>query len=249
MDEVKGVILCGGEGTRLRPLTYYIQKTMIPIGVKQKPLLEYVVQLLKFHGIKKLVLLVDYKAGQIINYFARGSRFGVEISYVHDDPSLKGTAGSVINAYKKGAIDKKDKVLVYYGDILTNINIKGLLRVHEEKNASATVVLAAGFTVRVGVADLDKQNRIQGFVEKPTLEKPVSIGILVLEGKTFEQIERLKRGKARLDLMGDVIPHLIKTGEPVFGYLSDAFWYDVVSMEAYEKLKPKAVEEALSFLF
>jgi mannose-1-phosphate guanylyltransferase len=249
MGKTKGVILCGGEGTRLRPLTYYVQKTMVPIGVKQKPLLEYVVRLLKFHGITEFALLVDYKAEQILNYFGRGSRFGVEISYVHDDPTLKGTAGSIINAYKKGVINENDRILVYYGDVLTNLNIRELLRAHKEKNASATVALAAGFTVRVGVADLDRDGRIQGFEEKPTLKRPVSIGILALEGETLGEIERLGKGKARLDLMGHVIPHFIEIGEPVFGYLSDAFWYDVVSMEAYEKLKPKVVKEALSFLF
>lgn len=249
MDELIGVVLCGGEGTRLRPLTYYIQKTMIPIGANQKPLLEYVVRLLKFHGVQKLVLLVNYRSEQIVNYFGQGSRFGVEISYVQDDPALKGTAGSVINAYKKGAIEKEDRVLVYYGDILTSMNVKDMLRFHEEKRASATVALASGFKVRVGVADIDKENRIRGFVEKPTLEKPVSIGILVLEGKTFERIQRLKEEKKRPDLMGDAIPRLVEDGEPVFGYLSDAFWYDVGSIEAYEKLSPQVVEESLSFLF
>ena len=74
MKMVKGLILCGGTGTRLRPITYYFQKTMIPIGLKQKPLLEYVVRLLSFHGISDLAFLVNYKAEQIVNYFDDGSR-------------------------------------------------------------------------------------------------------------------------------------------------------------------------------
>ncbi|UCD26999.1 MAG: NTP transferase domain-containing protein, partial [Candidatus Bathyarchaeota archaeon] len=69
MSRVKGLVLCGGQGTRLRPITYYFQKTMVPVGTKQKPLLEYVVRLLEFNGIKDLVLLVNYKAEQIMNYF------------------------------------------------------------------------------------------------------------------------------------------------------------------------------------
>jgi mannose-1-phosphate guanylyltransferase len=87
MSKIKGIVLCGGKGTRLRPLTHYIQKTMVPVGLKQKPLLEYVVRLFKFHGIKDLVFLVNYKSEQIMNYFEDGSRFGVKIAYVEDDPN------------------------------------------------------------------------------------------------------------------------------------------------------------------
>ena len=242
MRRVKSLVFCGGQGTRLRPITYYFQKTMIPVGLKQKPLLEYVVRLLEFHGIEDLVFLVNYKAEQIVNYFEEGSRFNVRISYVNDDPLLKGTAGSVLNAYRQGAVNMKDALLVYYGDILTNMNMNDLLHYHRDKRSCATVALASGFTVRVGLADLDKDGKIRGFVEKPTLEKPVSIGIAVLKGETLEDVELLKKEKRELDLMGDVIPYLIKVGKPVYGYVSDAFWYDVLSIEAYEKLSPKLVD-------
>ncbi len=243
MGRVKGLVFCGGEGTRLRPITYYFQKTMIPIGLKQKPLLEYVVRLLEFYGIKDLVFLVNYKAEQIANYFEEGSRFNVRISYVNDDPSLKGTAGSLLNAYRLGAVNMKDTLLLYYGDILTSMNIDNLLRYHRDKGSLATVALASGFTVRVGLADLDNDGKICGFVEKPTLEKPVSIGISVLEGETLRDIELLKKEKRELDLMRDVIPYLTKVGKPVYGYVSDSFWYDVLSTEAYEKLSPKRVDK------
>lgn len=243
MSRVKGLVLCGGQGTRLRPVTYYFQKTMMPVGLKQKPLLEYIVRLLEFHGIEDLVFLVNYKAEQIMNYFEEGSRFNVRISYVKDDPSLKGTAGSVLNAYRQGAVNIKDTLLVYYGDVLTNMDLKGLLRYHRDKRSWATIALASGFTVRVGLADLDEEGKIRGFVEKPTLEKPVSIGIAVLKGETLEDVELLKKEKRELDLMGDVIPYLIKGGKPVYGYVSDAFWYDILSTEAYEKLSPKLVDK------
>jgi len=243
MSKVKGLVLCGGQGTRLRPITYYIQKTMIPVGPRQKPLLEYVVRLLKFHGITDMVFLVNHKAEQVMNYFEEGPRFKVRITYVPDDPSLKGTAGSILNAYKHGAVNVQDTLLVYYGDILTNMDLKDLLRYHKSQRSSATVALASGFTVRVGLADLDDDGKIRGFVEKPKLEKPVSVGILVFKGETLEDMELLKKEKRELDLMGDVIPYLIKIGKPVYGYLSDAFWYDVVSTEAYEKLSPKLVED------
>jgi len=249
MSRVKGLVLCGGTGVRLRPITYYFQKTMIPIGVKQKPLLEYVVRLLKFYGIQDMSFLVNYKAEQIKNYFDDGSRFNVQISYINDDPVVRGTGGSLLTAFWKGAVNTEDTVLVYYGDILTNINLRDLLHFHEKKASSATVALASGFTVRVGLADIDKDGKILGFVEKPKLEKPVSIGILALKGETLEDIEQLMKGKRTLDLMKDVIPYLIKVGKPVYGYLSNAFWYDVGSVEAYEKLDPKLVENTMAHLF
>jgi mannose-1-phosphate guanylyltransferase len=222
---------------------------MIPIGLKQKPLLEYVVRLLSFHEIVNLAFLVNYKAEQIVNYFDDGSRFGVKVSYIHDVPKLGGTAGSVLNAYRQGAATLEDTLLVYYGDIVTTIDLKDLLNYHWSKHALATVALASGFTVRVGLADLDKDGKIQGFVEKPKLEKPVSIGIMVLEGETLKDIEQLHKEKRRVDLMKDLIPCLVEKGKPVYGYLSKAFWYDVGSTEAYEKLDHGFVDKSFSHLF
>jgi len=249
VKDVKGLILCGGPGTRLRPITYYFTKALIPIGLKQKPLLEYVVRLLKYHGITDLAFLVDYKAEQILNYFSEGSRFGVKISYVRDAPERKGTAGSVLNAFKEGFAGTEDTLLVYYGDIVTTMNLKKLLGFHRRKRAVATVALASGFTVRVGLADLDKESKVLGFEEKPKLKKPVSIGIMALEGEALKNIEGLFPKKRGVDLMGDVVPHLVRSGKPVYGYLSDAFWYDVGSTEAYEKLDHQFVEKSLAFLF
>ncbi len=247
MQNIKGVILCGGPGKRLRPITYYFQKGMIPVGKSQKPLLEYVVRFLKFYGVEDLAFLVDYKAEQITNYFDDGARFNVNITYVYDDPKSKGTAGSIFNAYKKKAISTSDTLLVYYGDILTNMNLKDFLKFHKKMKATATVALATGFTVRVGVADLDSSGKIIGFQEKPKLEKPVSIAVVALEGKIMADMEHLMGEKQELDLMGDVIPYLMKNGNNVYGYVTDAFWYDVGSTEAYEKLEPDLVDNMLSF--
>jgi mannose-1-phosphate guanylyltransferase len=249
MGKVKALVLCGGTGTRLRPITYYFQKTMIPIGSKQKPLLEYVVRLLRFHDVTDEAFLVNYKGEQIQNYFDEGKRFNVKISYVQDDPALKGTGGAVLNAYRRGVINSDDTILVYYGDILTNMNLRRMLQTHRKRKASVTVALASGFTVRVGVAELDSEGKIRGFEEKPMLEKPVSIGILALDGSILATMARLVRKNRELDLMRHVVPHLIRKGNLVYGFLAKSFWYDVGSTEAYEKLDPKLVDKTMSFLF
>jgi mannose-1-phosphate guanylyltransferase len=192
---------------------------------------------------------VNYKSEQIVNYFDDGSRFGVKISYVRDVPKLRGTAGSVLNAYRHGETTTDDTLLVYYGDIITTIDLKKMLKYHSDKHAYATVALASGFTVRVGLADLDRNGKIRGFVEKPKLEKPVSIGIIVIEGEALTDIEQLHKKKRQVDMMKDLIPYLIENGKPVYGYLSKAFWYDVGSTEAYEKLDHRFVHKSFSHLF
>lgn len=246
---IKGIILCGGTGKRLRPITYYFQKAMVPIGPKQKPLLEYIVRTLKYNRITELILLVDYKAEQIVNYFDDGKRFGVNITYVHDNPKLKGTGGSIMNAHKQGVLNTSDTLLIYYGDILTNLDIQDMLKSHRKMDASSTIALAKGFEVRVGLADLDEHGMVKGFVEKPRVEKPVNMGIVIMEGSILPRIEAMDGSDKELDLMGDIFPYLVKSGLPVYGYLTKAFWYDVGSAEAYEKLNHELVERSLSHLF
>jgi mannose-1-phosphate guanylyltransferase len=238
--------MCGGIGTRLRPLSYYIQKAMIPVGRREKPLLEYVVRLLAHYQIKEIFLLADYKQEQIINYFADGSRFNVNLTYLKDDPNTKGSLGALHNAYKKGLLKREENFLVYYGDILSNINLEELVHLHTEKQASATLALSPKYPVPVGVAEVD-QERVVEFLEKPELGRPVSIGMLALNGKVLD--EQVNDGKKELDIMGDLIPHLIHKREPVYPYLTDAFWYDVGSLEKYEKLTDGTLEEKLGFLF
>ncbi|MFP3985374.1 MAG: NDP-sugar synthase [Candidatus Bathyarchaeia archaeon] len=249
MDNAKALVLCGGEGKRLRPITYYLQKTMIPIGHDQRPLLEYIVRLLKYHGLTDITFLVNYKAEQILNYFGDGARFDVNISYVCDSASLKGTGGSVINAYQQGVFNERDTVLVYYGDILTNMNLRNLMNYHKTSSSVLTVAVASEFEVRVGLADLEENGKLRGFIEKPKLDKPVSIGILAFDGAIINVAKKLLEDKQMLDLMGDIIPYLIKKGMSVYGYLFDAFWYDVGSTEAYEKLDKTKVKDVMSFLF
>ncbi len=240
--KVKGVILCGGEGKRLRPLTYYFQKTMIPIGSKQKPLLEYIVKLFKHNNIRDLVLLVGYKSKQIRNYFEDGSRFGVKIEYIEDPPGKRGSGHALLNAYKEGYFTDASDLIIYYGDILSDINLIELMKTHNNHNASATLAIAKRYQVPVGVAEMDG-SIVKGLVEKPWLNLKVTIGILALAIDTMEILDNVAEGKAEVDIMGDLIPTIIDKGMKVVGYEHDGFWYDVGTTEKYEKLDNHLIDK------
>ena len=247
---LKGVILAGGEGTRFRPLTYYLQKCMIPVGVEQRPVLEYIIRLFRYHEIRDVTLLVGYKYRQIENYFDDGGRFGVSLSYVLDRPELKGSANALVNAYRLGAVSEEDCLIAYYGDIISNIDLRELASQHLSSRAAATVALARGFKIRVGTAEV-RDGLITRFTEKPELDSPVSVGVLALSGSVLEEMDRLFEGgrPEPFDLMGAVIPRLIERGDPVRAYVSDAFWYDLGSLERYEGLENDGLSRELSFLF
>jgi len=246
---VKGIIMAGGMGTRLRPISNYFQKCMIPIGDQQKPILEYVVRLYGYHGIKDLLLLVGYKHQQIKNYFDNGERFNVKINYMLDTPGMVGSAGATLNAYRKGALTEKDTLVIYYGDIVSNINLREMIMFHEDTEAKVTVALAPDFQVNVGVAELDG-SLIKSFKEKPHLKRAVSIGILILDGSVLREMEELySHGMFEsFDLMGDVIQYLVDKKDKVAAYITKAYWYDIGSIERYEKLSNGRVSEELGFL-
>ena len=249
MGNVKGIILAGGQGTRFRPLTYYFQKCMIPVGEEQKPVLEYIIRLFTHHDIKDLVVLVGYKNQQVKNYFNNGARFGTNIEYVLDDPEYKGNAGAIVNAYRKGVISEEDVLIVYYADILSDFNLKEMLSEHVESDASATVALAKGFNVRVGIAEV-QDGLISKFIEKPELEQPVCVGISILQGTLLRNMQSLFESlqTSSLDLMGEFIPYLIEQNHPIKAYVSDAFWYDLGSLERYERFENEGLSKRMSFL-
>ncbi len=248
---MQAVVLAGGEGVRLRPLTFYFQKTMVPVGTREKPLLEYVVKLLTYHGFNDIIMLINYRANQIINYFNEGPRFNATFRFVEDTKEMTGTAGALLHARGQLA----DNFIVYYGDILSSVDLTDMWKKHLESKAACTVALARDFPVRVGVAEMGPDGDLKGFVEKPMLGRPVAVGIFCLNKSAVRMIERIREEKIRkgekvsIDLTGDVIPALISSGEKVKGYLTDSFWYDVGSLERYEKLENSVVERELSFLF
>jgi len=242
---VKGVVLCGGEGARLRPLSYYFAKAMVPIGRSQRPLLEYILRLMARHGIRDVVLLVGYKAEQISNYFGDGKRFGVRLRYVHDRPGCEGTGGALLNAYREGEVSVDEELLVYYGDILSNIDLTRMFEEHRRADAVATLALARSYQVPVGTAKIGEDGHVVELVEKPVLDLAVTIAVMILEGMALQDLKVLAEERKKPDLMGDLVPALIKSGRVVHSYMHNSFWYDVASTERYEKLDPETVERLL----
>ncbi len=245
---VLGVVLCGGRGSRLRPLSHYIPKSMIPIGRGERPLLEYILRLMAYHGIEDALLLIGHKGEQIKNYFRRGDFIGINLAYLYDSPRLPGTGGAILNAMRQGLISEEGTYLIYYGDILSDINLGEMLERHSSSGAAATLAVSMSYRLPVSVAELDGE-RIVGFEEKPALELPVGIGILAVEGEALKHLEEVHEEGKELDLMKHLLPHLINLGLPVRAYVTRAFWYDVGSLERYEKLDHGMVEERFSFLF
>lgn len=243
-----GVVLCGGRGSRLRPLSHYIPKPMVPIGRREKPLLEYILRLMAFHGLKDVLLLVGYKGNQIRNYFRDGSFLGLKLSYAHDNKDFPGTGGAVLNALRLGLLPEDNTILIYYGDILSDINLKEMLKAHRSSGAAATIAISMAYKLPVSTAKLNG-DRIVEFEEKPALKLPVGIGILAIEGETLQHMSNLHRKGQDFDLMRDFIPYLIKRGMFVKAYVTDAFWYDVGSLEKYEKLDHDDIEKRFAFLF
>ena len=222
---------------------------MVPVGSKQRPIVEYVIRLLRYHQMNDIVLMVNYKANQIINYFENGSRFKVNLTFLHDNPKFSGTGGALLNAFFSGIISEDETLLIYYGDIISNINLSELLNLHRKTDAAATVALSTDFPLRVGVAKITADGRISRFVEKPRLDKPVSIGILALNGKVaLHYLKKLMKKQSNLDIMGDLLPHLIVVGKHVQASASKASWYDLGTIERYEKLDTTFIDEELRYL-
>ena len=237
---VKAAILAGGKGTRFKPYTDILAKSMMPIGEGERPLIEHVISWLSRHGVKDLILLIGHHGNQIINYFRDGDRWGVRIRYSEDDEGYTGTGGSLLRAYDRGLLKDYDTVLIWYGDILAKVNVRDLLEKHTQSKADATIVVATRYRLPVGVAELEGDNIVR-LVEKPWYPVKATIGVLVLEARILGGISRVL-GK-QFDIMSDLIPYMIREGMRVKAYQYDGPWYDVGSMDRYAKLSPRKLRE------
>lgn len=224
---MKAVIMAGGEGTRLRPLTSNCPKPMLPLA--NRPMMEHIVTLLKQHGIDEIVVTVAFLANQIRTYFGDGSEYGVRMVYATEDSPL-GTAGSVRNA-----MDELDETfLVISGDVLTDIDLGKILAFHEEKQALATIgLVAVENPLEFGIVITREDGSIERFLEKPTwgqvFSDTINTGIFVLEPEIFDHIPE---GRP-VDFSSEVFPALLEAGKPLYGAVAEGYWEDVGTLESY----------------
>ncbi|MCS1350124.1 sugar phosphate nucleotidyltransferase [Mechercharimyces sp. CAU 1602] len=233
---MKAVILAGGRGMRLRPLTSHLPKPMVPL--LNRPCMEYILVLLKQHGITDIVVAVSYLAEQIKKYFQDGSKWGVSLTYVEEEHPL-GTAGGVKNCCT--CLD--ETVLVISGDALTDINLTEAIAFHEEKQSRATILLSCVKNpLPFGVVMCDHEGRVERFIEKPgwsqVLSNRVNTGIYIIEARLLQQL--LEDGEAYFEK--DIFPVMLERRLPLYGFLTTGYWCDVGSFQAYHQAQVDMME-------
>ncbi len=225
---MKALILAGGLGTRLRPLTYKIPKAMVEVN--GKPFLYYLIKFLSKQNIKDIVISVGYLKENIMEYFTDGKNLGVNIEYAVENEPL-GTGGAINNAKKF----LKEKFIVMNGDTIFNINLEDFSKFHEYKKGVCTIALAnIDNTERYGAVEVDKDGRIVKFLEKGIKKNGlINGGIYILEEEIFNYL--LEVGS----LEKDVFPLLIGK---MYGYVSNSYFIDIGIPEYYNQIKDKCFD-------
>ena len=228
-ERLKAVIMAGGFGTRLRPLTCHRPKPMIPLV--NVPIMERVVHLLKAHRIRDLVVLPYFQGEQIQGYFGDGSALGVNMIYVRAEEDL-GTAGSVKNA----TAHLGGTTIVISGDLITDIDVRKAVAYHRRKEALATIVLSRVTNpLPYGIVIVNRNGRILRFLEKPTwgevFSDTINTGIYILEPEVFQYIP----AGVEFDFSKDLFPRIMKDRKPLFGYTAEGYWRDVGNIVEYQQ--------------
>lgn len=224
---MKAVVMAGGEGSRLRPLTVGRPKPMVPIV--NKPVLGHILDLLKHHGIEDVVITLQYMPTAIQDYFGDGSSLGMRLTYAIEDSPL-GTAGGVKNA----ARHLDDTFLVISGDALTDFDLQAMLDFHRNAQALATLALChVKDPQQYGVVITDDEGRITQFLEKPDwsniISDTVNTGIYVLEPEIFDYIP----DDQPFDFSTELFPSLLADKKPLFGHVADGYWCDIGDIGEY----------------
>jgi mannose-1-phosphate guanylyltransferase/phosphomannomutase len=224
---MKAVVMAGGEGTRLRPLTSMRPKPMVPIV--NQPVMEHILGLVKHHGISEVVATLAFMPQVIEDYFGDGDEWGMELSYAIEETPL-GTAGSVRNAAE--ALD--DTFLVISGDALTDINLTEVIEFHKATGGAVTIALKrVPDPLEFGVVITDDHGKVERFLEKPSwgqvFSDTINTGIYVMEPLVFDYIPQ---GRP-FDFSSELFPLLMQNGHDLYGCVVDGYWADVGSLENY----------------
>ncbi|MGF1603031.1 MAG: sugar phosphate nucleotidyltransferase [Thermosynechococcaceae cyanobacterium] len=239
---MKAMILAAGKGTRVRPITFTVPKPMIPI--LQKPVMEFLVELLRRHQFDQIMVNVSHLAHEIESYFRDGQRFGVEIAYsfegyIKPDGTLMGAAlGSAggMRRIQDFSPFFDDTFVVLCGDALIDLDITEAVKWHREKGAIATIVMKNVDPADVssyGVVVTDEEGRIKSFQEKPSVEEALSnninTGIYIFEPEILDLIP----SSETFDIGGDLFPKLVEMGAPFYGTVMDFQWVDIGKVPDY----------------
>lgn len=224
---MQALILAGGEGTRLRPLTIYTPKPVVPIV--NRPFLYYQIDLLKRAEIKEITLSLSYQPNKISDIFGEGDEYGVKIYYTVEASPL-GTAG----AYKNAQEHLTETAVIFNGDVLTDINIADVLAYHREKNAAATIVLTPVENPSAyGLVETETDGRVRRFLEKPKPEEitcnTINAGLYILEPRILDYIPAGEKFSFEYQLF----PALLANNEPFFAYTMSDYWLDIGTPQRY----------------
>jgi mannose-1-phosphate guanylyltransferase len=227
---MKALILIGGFGTRLEPLTLTTPKAMVP--VLNIPFLEMLIERLKHYGIGEVVLSMGHLHDSILAYFNNGSRFGIRIYYAVEDRPL-GTGGGIKNA----ASYLDDTFLVINGDVFTDIDIEQMYTFHQARHALSTIALIpVTDPPQYGVIEPNPEGRVLKFLEKPSPQmitsNMINAGLIIMEPHILDYIPANQKYSYERDLF----PALLEAGQAIFGYASSAYWIDIGTPQKYFQL-------------
>jgi len=237
---MKAVVMAGGEGTRLRPLTSNQPKPMVPIV--GKPCMEHILELLKRHGFEDVIVTVAFLPQAIRSYFSSGESLGMEIGYSVEESPL-GTAGSVRLA--AGRLD--DTFLVISGDALCDVDLTRLVEFHREKGASVTIGLkSVDNPLEFGIVVTDEEGRVERFLEKPSwgqvFSDTINTGIYVLEPEVLKHVPTDRP----FDFSKELFPFLLEMGRPIYGCVLDGYWQDIGNLDQYRQANFDALDEKVA---
>ncbi len=233
---MRAVLMAGGSGTRLRPLTCDLPKPMVPI--LNRPIAEHIVNLLRQHNITEIIATLHYLPDVMRDYFQDGSDFGVQMTYAVEEDQPLGTAGCVKNIAE--LLDST--FLVISGDSITDFDLTAAIQFHKAKKSKATLVLAkVPNPIEFGVVITSPQGRIRRFLEKPSTSEifsdTVNTGTYILEPEVLDYLP----ANQECDFSKDLFPLLLEKDEPMYGYIASGYWCDVGHLEAYREAQYDAL--------
>jgi NDP-sugar pyrophosphorylase family protein len=233
---IRAVVLAGGKGTRLAPYTRIFPKPLMPIG--DYPILEIMLRQIKRAGIRHVTLTVGYLGNMLRLFFQDGTRLGMQIEYVDENKPL-GTSGPLANV-----AGLEDTFLVTNGDVLTDLDLNDLISFHQEQGAIATIAThKRKVNINLGVVDLDKQNTVLNYLEKPNIDYLVSMGVYVFEPRVLQYIPK----DEYLDFP-DLVKTLVAADEKVSGYVFKGYWEDLGNADDYARATSDFEKDRSRFL-